>query len=407
MIKVSSAKKNIEATIALTPSKSISNRVRIIQALTEERISISNLSSSGDSLLLANALETLLPAINVKDAGTAFRFLTALLSIKEGKHTLTGSERMKKRPIGALVNALQSLGADIQYTGEVGYPPLQIIGRKLKGGHILINATESSQFISALLMIAPLINGGVRISFNGPISSRPYIEMTISLMKYFGAKVIWDSSGISVEEGTYNSVPIQIENDWSSASFWFAMAALADAAEIRMQNINFNSIQGDVIVSEIFKNFGVNSVQVDRDVILNKVLDFKLPDYFEYNFTSCPDLVIPVGFVCAALKIKAHFTGVKNLRIKESDRLTALKNEIIKLGASASIHNDSFTIDNFQKPADEIFFISYDDHRMVMAEAVTSVFFNQISIDNHVPVRKSYPEFWDHLRSSGFETSIT
>jgi 3-phosphoshikimate 1-carboxyvinyltransferase len=299
------------------------------------------------------------------------------------------------------------LGADIQYTGEVGYPPLQIIGRKLKGGHILINATESSQFISALLMIAPLINGGVRISFNGPISSRPYIEMTISLMKYFGAKVIWDSSGISVEEGTYKSVPIQIENDWSSASFWFAMAALADAAEIRMQNINFNSIQGDVIVSELFKNFGVNSVQVDRDVILNKVLDFKLPDYFEYNFTSCPDLVIPVGFVCAALKIKAHFTGVKNLRIKESDRLTALKNEIIKLGASASIHNDSFTIDNFQKPADEIIFISYDDHRMVMAEAVTSVFFNQISIDNHVPVSKSYPEFWDQLRRSGFETSIT
>ena len=330
-----------------------------------------------------------------------------MFSIKDGVHTLTGSERMKQRPIGTLVLALQSMGANIQYLGTTGFPPLKITGSKLKGGRIVVDASLSSQFISALLLIAPSMTGGLHLTFTGEIRSRPYIAMTVSLMKYFGASVMWDESGISVEEGTYKSGTIQIENDWSAASFWYLMAALSDRAEIRLQNISFQSIQGDKIVSEIFKNFGVISVQVEDDIVLSKHSEFKLPDYFEFNFSQCPDLVIPVGFVCATLKIKSLFTGVKNLRIKESDRLIALKNELEKSGAIASIHDDKFSISYFQNPLEYLSFLSYNDHRMVMAEAASSIMFKKVDIDDHLPVKKSYPEFWDQLSSAGFELTIT
>lgn len=407
MIRVIKFGKDIQATVGLTPSKSISNRVRIIQALADSKISVSNFSSSGDSLVLANALESFLPEINVQDAGTAYRFLTALLSIKEGVHILTGSERMKQRPVGALVKALHSLGADIQYLENIGYPPLQITGRKLNGRRIYVDASESSQFISALLLIAPTLREGLHLTFIGEMNSRPYITMTISLMKYFGVSVNWDEDGITVQEGEYKSREIQIENDWSAASFWYSIAALSENAEIRLQNISFDSIQGDVIVPEIFKNFGVISRQESKDIVLTKRPGFQQPGFFEFNFSPCPDLVIPVAFVCAALKIKSLFKGVRNLRIKESDRLTALKIELMKLGALTGILENEFTIDSFQRPLKNISFKSYNDHRMVMAEAVCSIVFQEIIIEDHLPVKKSYPQFWDQLNAAGFEMKIT
>lgn len=408
MIVVNRGNRVIQSEISLTPSKSITNRVLLIQALSEEYFDIQNESNSDDSIVLKNILNNLTnDTIDAKEAGTAFRFLTAFLSIQEGEYLLTGSERMKKRPVGKLVQALQSLGGEINYQESLNYPPLKITGKKISGGKIVIDASESSQFVSALLLIAPKFSNGLEIELAGEVFSRPYISMTVSLMKYFGVDVFSENNKIVVPHGKYRARSIRIENDWSSASFWYLAAALSDSAEIHLKNLSANSIQGDSVIMDIMKQFNIDSIVSNDDVVIKKNVLKATPAFFEYNFSSCPDLVIPVAFTCAGLRIPSVFSGVRNLRIKESDRLIAIQTELLKTGCRVELLDDSFSILPIQINHPISMFNSHNDHRMVMAEAMLSMVFNEVSIDDFSPVSKSYPEFRDHLKQAEFGFTVT
>jgi 3-phosphoshikimate 1-carboxyvinyltransferase len=408
MIVVKCGNKAIRSEISLTPSKSITNRVLIIQALSENHFDIQNESNSNDSLVLKNILNDLTnDIIDAKDAGTAFRFLTAFLCIQEGEYYLTGSERMKKRPVGKLVEALQSLGSEIKYLERFNFPPLKITGKKLAGGKIIIDASESSQYVSALLLIAPKFSNGLEIELAGEVFSRPYISMTIFLMKYFGVEVFSENNKIIVPHGKYRARSIRIENDWSSASFWYLAAALSDSAEFCLKNLPINSIQGDSVIKDIMKQFNIDSIVSDDDIVIKRNFLKEIPAFFEYNFSACPDLVIPVAFTCAGLRIPAVFSGVKNLRIKESDRLIAIQAELLKAGCRVELFHDSFSIHPIQASYPISMFNSHNDHRMVMAEAMLSMVFNEVSIDDFSPVSKSYPEFRDHLKQAEFSLTVT
>ncbi len=408
MIVVNRGNRVIQSEISLTPSKSITNRVLLIQALSEEYFDIQNESNSDDSIVLKNILNNLTnDTIDAKEAGTAFRFLTAFLSIQEGEYLLTGSERMKKRPVGKLVQALQSLGGEINYQESLNYPPLKITGKKISGGKIVIDASESSQFVSALLLIAPKFSNGLEIELAGEVFSRPYIFMTVSLMKYFGVDVFSENNKIVVPHGKYRARSIRIENDWSSASFWYLAAALSDSAEIHLKNLSANSIQGDSVIMDIMKQFNIDSIVSNDDVVIKKNVLKATPAFFEYNFSSCPDLVIPVAFTCAGLRIPSVFSGVRNLRIKESDRLIAIQTELLKTGCRVELLDDSFSILPIQINHPISMFNSHNDHRMVMAEAMLSMVFNEVSIDDFSPASKSYPEFRDHLKQAEFGFTVT
>ncbi len=408
MIVVNRGNRVIQSEISLTPSKSITNRVLLIQALSEEYFDIQNESNSDDSIVLKNILNNLTnDTIDAKEAGTAFRFLTAFLSIQEGEYLLTGSERMKKRPVGKLVQALQSLGGEINYQESLNYPPLKITGKKISGGKIVIDASESSQFVSALLLIAPKFSNGLEIELAGEVFSRPYISMTVSLMKYFGVDVFSENNKIVVPHGKYRARSIRIENDWSSASFWYLAAALSDSAEIHLKNLSANSIQGDSVIMDIMKQFNIDSIVSNDDVVIKKNVLKATLAFFEYNFSSCPDLVIPVAFTCAGLRIPSVFSGVRNLRIKESDRLIAIQTELLKTGCRVELLDDSFSILPIQINHPISMFNSHNDHRMVMAEAMLSMVFNEVSIDDFSPVSKSYPEFRDHLKQAEFGFTVT
>lgn len=408
MIVVNRGNRVIQSEISLTPSKSITNRVLLIQALSEEYFDIQNESNSDDSIVLKNILNNLTnDTIDAKEAGTAFRFLTAFLSIQEGEYLLTGSERMKKRPVGKLVQALQSLGGEINYQESLNYPPLKITGKKISGGKIVIDASESSQFVSALLLIAPKFSNGLEIELAGEVFSRPYIFMTVSLMKYFGVDVFSENNKIVVPHGKYRARSIRIENDWSSASFWYLAAALSDSAEIHLKNLSANSIQGDSVIMDIMKQFNIDSIVSNDDVVIKKNVLKATLAFFEYNFSSCPDLVIPVAFTCAGLRIPSVFSGVRNLRIKESDRLIAIQTELLKTGCRVELLDDSFSILPIQINHPISMFNSHNDHRMVMAEAMLSMVFNEVSIDDFSPASKSYPEFRDHLKQAEFGFTVT
>jgi 3-phosphoshikimate 1-carboxyvinyltransferase len=408
MIVVNRENRVIQSDILLTPSKSITNRVLVIQALSEEHFDIKNESTSDDSIVLKNILNNLTNySIDAKESGTAFRFLTAFLSIQEGEYLLTGSERMKRRPVGKLVQALKSLGCEIKYTESLNYPPLKISGKKVIGGKIVVDASESSQYVSALLLIASKFSNGLEIELTGEVISRPYISMTISLMKYFGVEVLSENNRIVVLPGKYRAKSIQIENDWSSASFWYQAAALSDSAEIHLKNLSANSIQGDSVIMDIMKQFNIDSIVSNDDVVIKKNVLKATPAFFEYNFSSCPDLVIPVAFTCAGLRIPSVFSGVRNLRIKESDRLIAIQAELLKAGCRVELLDDSFSIEPIQINQSISMFSSHNDHRMVMAEAMLSMVFNEVSIDDFSPVSKSYPEFRDHLKQAEFSFTVT
>ena len=406
MIKVKRSSKIVNAIVPLTPSKSITNRALIIRALCDKKFNIENAASAEDSKILNEVLEKLPSLINVNDAGTAFRFLTAFLSIQPGTFILTGSERMKQRPIGGLVKALRSIGADIKFMENENFPPLKIIGKKITGGMISIDASESSQFISALLLIAPKLTKGLKLELTGKINSQSYIDMTFSLMRHFGILVNMDKNFIDIPFQDYSPKTLKVENDWSSASFWYEIAALSDEAEIILQGLNKKSIQGDVVVDDIMKIFGVQSESSGEDVIIRKFADTAIPSLFEYDFSSCPDLVLPLATICSSLRITSVFKGVKNLRIKESDRLQALKNELEKIGVNIILEEDSFLIQPSTKIGNNKIFHSYNDHRMIMSLAPLALMYDEIFIDDHLPVNKSYPGFWEHIREAGFTCEI-
>ncbi|MFH1319454.1 MAG: 3-phosphoshikimate 1-carboxyvinyltransferase [Bacteroidota bacterium] len=413
--KISKPTKELKGKITLPSSKSISNRVLIIRALCKEGFEISNLSDAEDTKVLQQLLTSTESVLDVGAAGTAMRFLTAYLSIKQGTWILTGSERMKERPVSILVDALRQLGAEIEYLGKEGYPPLKIKGASLSGQEVEIDGSLSSQYISALLLIAPVLPNGLSIKITSPpdnrqgiIASKPYIKMTLKIMKHFGVLCSWHDDTIMVEHGGYfTSVPNEkdyiIEGDWSSASYWYAMVSLADEADLIITNIKKETIQGDAIVARIFTHFGVQTEYLDNGIRLYK--GKPVAEQFGFDFSDCPDLAQTVIVVSSVLGISGIFGGLESLRIKETDRITALKNELDKISVKVKEFNKGGIIikpnPKSQTPNTE--FHTYNDHRMAMAFAPVAIKYGEIKIKDPGVVNKSYPRFWEDLRSVGFK----
>jgi 3-phosphoshikimate 1-carboxyvinyltransferase len=394
--RISKKDKSVTGTIHLPSSKSIYNRVLIIRALSGVDFHISPIPSANDSILLQKLLKSDNSIINAEDAGTTFRFLTAYLSQRPGEYFLTGTDRMKQRPIRILVEALKQLGAEIDYVEKEGYPPLKIRGQKLKGREIEIDGSESSQFISALLMIAPTIERGVQLNIKGEISSRSYIEMTLHLMKEFGVHAERSGSGILVKEQRYTPKDFIVESDWSAASYWYEVAALSEAANISLIGLAKNSIQGDEMIRTIMTPFGVQTHYIEDGIIILKEKPGH-PELFSYDFKSCPDLFQTMAATCAALNIQTDIRGIENVRIKETDRIIAIENELKNVKYHSSVERKASALMKFQ---------TYNDHRMAMCIAPLALKFGEIEIENPDVVRKSYPNYWNDLVLAGFNVDL-
>jgi len=394
----------IKGEVALPGSKSISNRVLIIKALCKDSFLIKNLSKANDTVVLNNILNHLDSNVNVEDAGTVMRFLTAFLSVQDGEWEVSGTGRMHKRPIEDLVDALNELGADIQYLGNYGFPPLKINGKTLGGKKISINANKSSQFVSAVLLIAPYLKGGLTLDLGQEIVSKPYIDMTINLMQYFGINIIVQDNSIQVEEGQYMAKDIFIESDWSAASYFYSIAAFADEAEIILGGLDKESIQGDAVIQEIMTQLGVATKFLDNHKIL--LIKSKLKVINEHiDFLDCPDLAQTLVVIYAGLGISGKFSGLKTLKIKETDRVGALKNELKKIGVDVNILNDDTIVINESsiETNEHILFQTYKDHRMAMAFAPLAILLSNISLDDKSVVKKSFPDYFTALKHLGFE----
>lgn len=403
------APETLSADINLPASKSISNRALIIHALSGGQLP-QNLSDCDDTRAVINALRDMPETIDVGAAGTAMRFMTAYLAVTEGEHVITGSERMRHRPVGVLVDALRMLGATINYVAEEGYPPLHISGHPLLGGKLEIPGNVSSQFISALLLIGPVMHLGLSLHLTGEIVSRPYIDLTIHVMHGFGAEVDWTSPDtIEVRPRPYSNAPYLIENDWSASSYWYELASLYPISEanVSMRGLEDSSRQGDSVVKYIFSLLGVKTAFDEphsgkpTTVRLTRHLDSV--SQLSYDFLNCPDLAQTVVATCCGLGVTFHFTGLASLRIKETDRLVALQRELRKLGFIIQIINneellwDGSVCEPSMEPID-----TYEDHRMAMAIAPLAVKFPGLRINNPEVVTKSYPDFWKDLRKASF-----
>ncbi|KAA6349286.1 3-phosphoshikimate 1-carboxyvinyltransferase [termite gut metagenome] len=392
----------IKTITRLPSSKSISNRVLIINALAKGGHTPQNLSDSDDTRVMIEALNGETEVIDIMAAGTAMRFLTAYLSVTPGTHIITGTERMQQRPIQLLVNALQELGAQIEYIRNEGFPPLRITGRELTGKEICLQGNISSQYISALLMIAPVLKNGLQLHLTGEIISRPFIRLTLELMKEFGIELSEDSpADISIKPQSYRSVPFTVESDWSAASYWYQIVALSNVAEVELPELFRNSCQGDSRGMEIFARLGVETVFTNQGVVLRKTS--ARIEKLEENFMDIPDLVQTFAVTCALLNIPFCFTGLQSLKIKETDRITALIVELGKLGYLLQEKNENILIWNGERkesPSRPII-ATYEDHRMAMAFAPAAIRCPDMRIaDPHV-VTKSYPCYWEDLKKSG------
>ena len=399
-------------TVDLPASKSISNRALIIHALSGGSTLPENLSDCDDTSVIIDALRTMPEEINIKAAGTAMRFMTAYLSVTPGTHILTGTERMKHRPIGILVDALRMLGANIEYIGEEGYPPIRITGSTLKGGLLEIHGNVSSQYISALLMIGPMLKDGLTLRLLDHIISRPYIDLTLWMMGEFGAEAEWTSADtITVNPKPYKSRDYFIENDWSGASYWYEMLALNGdpESEIRLTGLMDGSKQGDSITRYIFSLLGVKTKLQSKKAGIPQTITLKKNGHcvpkLEYDFVNCPDLAQTFVVACAAMNIPFHFTGLSTLKIKETDRIEALKTEMRKLGYVVKDIDGSELLWDGERcePSLEQVIDTYEDHRMALAFAPYAMKHNGLVINNPQVVTKSYPHYWDHLRQAGFK----
>ena len=403
----------LNQTIKLPASKSISNRALIIHALSGGAILPNNLSDCDDTTVIIDALQNNPHEINIKAAGTAMRFMTAFLSVKDGEeHVLTGTERMKHRPIGVLVDALRHLGADIKYAGEEGFPPLRIKGRKLEGGLLEVPGNISSQYISALLMIGPTLKNGLTLRLTGDVISRPYIDLTLWTMREFGADADWsDFETISVAPKPYKERTYFIENDWSAASYWYEMMALSthEDDEIRLEGLMDGSKQGDSSVRYIFSLLGVKSTFESRKEGVPTTVTLRHTNRcvprLEYDFVNSPDLAQTFVVCCALKNVHFHFTGLSTLKIKETDRIEAMKKEMRKLGYVIHDKNNSELIWDGERCMPEIEggIDTYEDHRMALSFAPASLCIEGLSINNPQVVTKSYPHFWEDIKSAGFE----
>ncbi len=406
--------RSIKGTIHLTGSKSECNRALIIEALSDGKLKVENISDAADTITLAGILRASkkiqkfqgVPVFenNVGPAGTAMRFLTAYLTLLDGAEIiLTGSERMKQRPIGILVDALSQLGASIKYDEKDGFPPLRI-----KGGfeqltsQINIKGNISSQYITALLLIAPRLPLGLELHIEGELTSRPYVEMTLAMLQSAGIQHTWHDNVIAIANQDFAETSLHVEPDWSAASYWYSMAALADEAEIFLPGLAQYSLQGDSVITEIMANFGITSQFKDGGVYLKKEAKTLARKIFDMK--ECPDLAQTVIVVCAALGHDATFTGLETLKIKETDRVKALQNELAKIGVKLIEKGQVYKLDCSGKQIPEKVFINtYDDHRMAMAFAPLALLISEVEIEDADVVEKSYPAFWRDLEKVGFE----
>ena len=399
-----SAPSAIKATIQLPASKSISNRALIINALAESNCTPDNLSDCDDTRVMIKALTQDEETIDIMAAGTAMRFLTAYLSVTPGERIITGTTRMQQRPIQILVNALRELGAEINYINNEGFPPLRIKGTELKGNEITLKGNVSSQYISALLMIAPALKNGLVLHLSGEIISRPYINLTLQLMQDFGAKAAWTSSdSISVAPQPYTSIPFTVESDWSAASYWYQIAALSPKTEIELLGLFRNSYQGDSRGAEVFSRLGITTEFTTKGVKLKKT--GKAPKRLEEDFIDIPDLAQTFVVTCALMNIPFRFTGLQSLKIKETDRIAALRNELKKLGYLIEEENDSVLMWNGERcePEETPVIETYEDHRMAMAFAPAIIRHPNLLIADPQVVTKSYPGYWEDLKQAGFQ----
>ena len=411
--------------LKITGSKSETNRLLLLQALYPN-IKLENTSNSDDSEVMLKAIQKQVTdneqpttdngqrttdnrqrttEIDIHHAGTAMRFLTAFFSIQQGKEViLTGSSRMKERPIKILVDALNQLGAQITYEENEGFPPIRIKGKKLTQNKVSLPANVSSQYISALLLIAPKLENGLELNLEGEITSIPYINMTLALLNEIGVKTSFENNIIKVNSlQTPNSKLLTIESDWSSASYWYSIIALSEiGTQITLSSYKKNSLQGDAALVEIYKSFGVKTDFNDNQTITISKANTHHPSPITFNLNNSPDIAQTIAVTCFGLGIGCHLTGLHTLKIKETDRLEALKTELSKFGANISVTNDSLTLQPSEKIIENVSIATYQDHRMAMAFAPLALKV-PITIQNAEVVSKSYPTFWEDLKNFGFQ----
>ena len=393
-LKIKKIDKVIKGNIQITGSKSETNRLLILKQFYPN-LTIENISNSDDSILMQKALASKDEEINIGHAGTAMRFLTAYFSVKDGSEiVLTGSHRMKDRPVKILVEALTSLGAEIQYLEKEGFPPLKISGKKLAKDFVEIEGNVSSQYISALLLIAPTLQNGLKLKFKGEVTSVPYIKMTLQLLADLGIDYTWEENLITVQpKPAIESKTVIVESDWSSASYYYSLCTLSPNSEIILSSYKKNSLQGDSVLAEIYKDLGVETMFNENEIILKNTntLNFKL---LTLNLKNAPDIAQTIAVTCFGLGIECYLTGLHTLKIKETDRLVALKTEIEKLGGEVIITDETLHLKSSEKINENISIATYDDHRMAMAFAPLAVKV-AIEIEDAGVVSKSYPTFWE------------
>ena len=401
---------NQQSRIGITGSKSETNRLLLLKALYPN-LNIENTSNSDDSEVMQKALainhhpSSITQTIDVHHAGTAMRFLTAFFAIQEGKEVvLTGSSRMKERPIKILVNALNQLGAEITYEENEGFPPIKIKGKKITQNRVSLPANVSSQYISALLLIASKLENGLELTLEGEITSIPYIKMTLALLNEIGVKTSFENNIIKVAYCPLPIIhyPIIVESDWSSASYWYSIVALSEiGTRIKLSSYKENSLQGDSALVNIYQDFGVETIfNEDNSIVITKTQNHQL-SIINYQLNNCPDIAQTIAVTCFGLGMGCHLTGLHTLKIKETDRLEALKTELTKLGAKVSVTNDSLTLENSISINENIVIATYQDHRMAMAFAPLALKV-PIQINEAEVVSKSYPDFWEDLKKVGF-----
>jgi len=392
-----------QSTIAITGSKSETNRLLLLQALYPN-ITLENTSNSDDSEVMIKALSSEEPVVDIHHAGTAMRFLTAFFAIQQNREVvLTGSSRMQERPIKILVEALQQLGAQITYEANEGFPPIRIKGQKITQNKVTLKADVSSQYISALLLIASKLENGLELTLEGEITSIPYIKMTLALLNEIGIETAFEGKIIQVKSKTaIQTSRFVIESDWSSASYFYSIVALsAIGTQITLSSYKENSLQGDSALAEIYKDFGVETIFEKNSIILRKKENHQLAT-INWQLNNSPDIAQTIAVTCFGLGIGCHLTGLHTLKIKETDRLEALKIELTKLGANITVTNDSLTLETSSTIKTDVTIATYQDHRMAMAFAPlalkTSLFINEAEV-----VSKSFPTFWKDLKDIGFE----
>lgn len=399
--------------IELTGSKSIANRALIIRALTEGDFPIHRLAAADDTVRLERLLNSTDETLDVGPAGTTYRFLTGYLSRRPGYQILTGSQRMKERPIGILVDALRELGADIAYVEKEGYPPLKIGQSTLdKTDKLTIAADTSSQYISSLLMLAPTLPNGLELTLEGEIVSVPYIRMTLSLMAYFGVQHSWEGQTIRVAPQAYQAREFTVEADWSAASYYYGLAALAPEADLQIDGLFEDSVQGDSVVQELYARFGVSTTFNETGLRIEKAAGATAPPLFEQDFVECPDIAQTLMATCAGLGVQALYSGLQTLFIKETDRVNAMKAELGKLGIAlykipAKLSGAGPGVQYFGQEGKADYtagtptFATYHDHRMAMAMAPLALQ-HAIRIESPMVVEKSYPDFYEDFKRLGF-----